>query len=169
MKKKSQNFFEENFSNFFEERVSEFLWRKRLSLKKIWFLSFYLKKKRPSFSLKKISDLLWRKSQILFEQKSLICVEENLRFSVSEKSHNFFEETGPDFLWRYLWEFMRKLNGGMLMDVLCILHIQNWSRPVWYSGQFWWMPCIHEKGLLHLDIWIQYLFDLVWHFNVFFW
>ena len=34
------------------------------------------------------------------DPKSQIYVEENLRFSMSENSHIFSEETGPDFLWR---------------------------------------------------------------------
>ena len=109
-----------------------------------------------------------KKSQIFFEENLRFFLNKKPKFALKKISRIFSKETGPDFLWRYLWKFIRKLNGGMLMDVLCTLHIQNWSRPFWYSGQFWWMPCIHEKGLLHLGIWIQYLFDLAWHFIVFF-
>ena len=129
--------------NFFEERES--------------YLSI-LKDNGPAF--------LWKNLRFIFEENLRFFLNKKPKFALKKISRIFSKETGPDFLWRYLWKFIRKLNGGMLMDVLCTLHIQNWSRPVWYSGQFWWMPCIHEKGLLHLDIWIQYLFDLAWHFNV---
>ena len=96
----------------FEEKFSNFKALKKMS--EIYFvgsLKFYLKKKSQKetqifFKIKaqlffeKISDFLRRKFHIIFEQKPQICVEENLRFSMSEKSHIFSEETGPDFLWR---------------------------------------------------------------------